>query len=74
MDEACKDALRLDFGRRLKLEFRGTKVTSDGGRLRPMGYFHNESATERAVFGQLLRRHRIQLTHNTWRYLGNQTP
>jgi hypothetical protein len=31
MDEACKDALRLNFDRRLKLEFHGTKVTSDAG-------------------------------------------
>ena len=29
--EACKDALKLDFDRRLKLEFHGTKVTSDAG-------------------------------------------
>ena len=29
--EARKDALRLDFDRRLKLEFHGTKVTSDAG-------------------------------------------
>jgi putative transposase len=34
-------------------------------RLRPMGCFHNEPAIERAVFGQLLRWHKIQLTHNT---------
>jgi len=33
MGEACKDALRLDFDRRLKVEFHGTKVTSDGGLL-----------------------------------------
>ena len=31
--EACKDALRLDFDRRLKLEFHGTKVSSDAGLL-----------------------------------------
>ncbi|MHC4432904.1 MAG: hypothetical protein ACYTBS_13770, partial [Planctomycetota bacterium] len=29
--EAHKDALRLDFDRRLKLEFHGTKVTSNAG-------------------------------------------
>ena len=33
MGEACKDALKLDFDRRLKLEFHGTKVTSDAGLL-----------------------------------------
>jgi len=33
MGEACKDALRLDFDRRLKVEFHGTKVTGDGGLL-----------------------------------------
>ena len=33
MGEARKDALRLNFDRKLKLEFHGTKVTSDGGLL-----------------------------------------
>ena len=33
MGEACKDALKLDFDRRLKFEFHGTKVTSDAGLL-----------------------------------------
>ena len=33
MGEARKDALRLDFDRRLKVEFHGTKVTSDAGML-----------------------------------------
>jgi putative transposase len=32
-------------------------------RLRPMGTFAHEAAIERAVFGQLLRRHKIELTH-----------
>jgi len=34
-------------------------------RLRPMGCFHDQSAVERAIFGQLLRWHKIKLTHNT---------
>ncbi len=33
MGEARKDALRLNFGHKLKLEFHGTKVTSDAGLL-----------------------------------------
>ncbi len=33
MGEARKDTLKLDFDRRLKLEFHGTKVTSDAGLL-----------------------------------------
>lgn len=33
MGEASKDTLRLDFGRRLKLEFHGIKVSCDGGLL-----------------------------------------
>ena len=32
-------------------------------RLRPMGTFANDPAIQRAVFGQLLRRHKIKLTH-----------
>ncbi len=39
MGEARKDALKLDFDRRLKLEFHGTKVTSDAG------YFFGKSLT-----------------------------
>jgi len=33
-------------------------------RLRPMGCFYDD-AIERAVFGQLLRRHKIKVTHKT---------
>lgn len=33
-------------------------------RLRPMGCFHDQPAVERAVFGQLLRWHKIRLTHS----------
>ena len=34
-------------------------------RLRPMGCFHDQPAVERAILGQLLRWHKIKLTHNT---------
>ena len=33
MGEARKDAFRVNFDRKLKLEFQGTKVTSDAGLL-----------------------------------------
>jgi hypothetical protein len=33
MGESKKDALRVDFNRKLKAEFHGTKVTSDAGLL-----------------------------------------
>jgi len=34
-------------------------------RLRPMGCFYDDAAIERAVFGQLLRQHKIKVTHKT---------
>ena len=34
MGESRKDALRVDFDRKLKLEFHGTKVTSDARKIR----------------------------------------
>jgi hypothetical protein len=37
--EARKDALRLDLDRKLKLEFRGTKVTRDAGLPGFLGFF-----------------------------------
>ena len=33
MGEAGKDALRVDFDRSVKLEFRGSTISSDGGLL-----------------------------------------
>ena len=33
MGETCKDALRLRFGRKLRLKFDGAKVAGDGGLL-----------------------------------------
>ncbi len=33
MGERCREAIRVDFDRKLKMEFHGTKVTSDAGLL-----------------------------------------
>jgi hypothetical protein len=38
--EACKDALRLDIDRRVKVEFHGTKVTSNAGLLAHLERFN----------------------------------
>ncbi len=43
-------------------------------RLRPMGCFYDEPAIERAVFGRLLRTHKIKLTHNTRQYQYSSSP
>jgi len=39
MGESKKDALRVNFNRKLKLEFHGVKVTSDAAR-----YFRGDAA------------------------------
>ena len=33
MGERCREAIRVDFDRKLKMEFHGTKVTRDAGLL-----------------------------------------
>jgi hypothetical protein len=43
----------------------GASIRTLRDRSRAMGCFHNEPAIDRAVFGQLLRWHKIKLTHNT---------
>ncbi len=36
MNEARREALRVDFDHSIKLEFHGTKVSSDGGLVKQM--------------------------------------
>jgi hypothetical protein len=66
MGEGCRDALRLNSDRRLKLEFYGTEVTSDAGLLayreldkasgltRTTGYEITDNGTGRSIRPALL--------------------
>jgi len=46
MGETRKDALRLDFDRRLKLEFHGIKITSDAGLRAEMSFVKLDGKSE----------------------------
>jgi hypothetical protein len=50
MGESKKDALRVNFGRKLKLEFHGVKLTSDAGLL----------AYREAEFGRIIGIERVE--------------
>ncbi len=62
MGEACKDALRVNFDRKLKLEFHGVKVTSDAGLLAYWKGVDTSKALLSSTFSQKLPRQRRSLT------------
>jgi len=55
MGKRVKDALKVDFDPKLKLEFHGTKVTSDAGLLT----YREKDFNMVAIRGRLLYYHRI---------------
>ena len=75
MAEAHKEALKLDCDRRLKLEFHGTKITSDAGllayaiRLRDN---QNKNPAQQALFNKELRLNQLQMPNPQHRPKPNQ--